>query len=172
VKHILAVLALVAFLPQAHAQTRIADAAFVKAMTPPAEFDHRHKGIVIITRTKDQAETRKLCAVPFPMPLAIGCAKTVLAGTILVGCEIVISPDSVIALSGLTLEFVKRHEIAHCNGWPADHRGAREPARQPLVDSADLPLAGIPHEVGIILAGARTKAGRAEFEGHQEWASN
>ena len=116
-KHILAILALVAFAQQAQAQTRIADAAFVKAMTPPAEFD-------ITTRTQDQAETRKLCPIPFPQPLAIGCART-----IPVGCELIISPDSVIALAGLTLEFVKRHETAHCNGWPADHRGAREPAR-------------------------------------------
>jgi hypothetical protein len=124
VKHILAILALVAFTQQAQAQTRIPDAAFVKAMTPPAEFDRPYKGITIITRTKDQAETRKLCPIPFPQPLAIGCART-----IPVGCELIISPDSVIALAGLTLEFVKRHETAHCNGWPADHRGAREPAR-------------------------------------------
>jgi hypothetical protein len=122
-KHILAILALVAFTQQAQAQKRIADAAFVKAMTPPAEFDHPYKGIVIITRTKDQAETRRLCPVSFPQ-LAIGCAKA-----IPVGCELVISPDSIIALAGLSLEFVTRHETAHCNGWPADHGGAREPAR-------------------------------------------
>jgi hypothetical protein len=67
--------------------------------------------------------------VPFPQPLAVACAKIVLAGTVPIGCELIISPDSIIALAGLTLEFVKRHEIAHCNGWPADHRGAREPAR-------------------------------------------
>jgi hypothetical protein len=101
----------------ARSETRIARPAFVKAMTPPAEFDHPYKGIVIITRTKDQAETRRLCPLAFPQPLAIGSAKT-----IPVGCELIISPDSVIALAGLTLEFVKRHETAHCNGWPADHR--------------------------------------------------
>ena len=33
--------------------------------------------------------------------------------------------DEVVASLGFTTpEFVLRHEIAHCNGWPADHRGA------------------------------------------------
>jgi hypothetical protein len=166
VKHILAAIALVAFAQQAHAQTCIADAA----------FDPACKGTLVVTRTQDQAETRKLCpTAAFTQPLAIGCTIINVAG-----CWVIISPDDVIALAGLTLEFVKRHETAHCNGWPADHRGHANPPANPfyrpkaaaLVDSADLPLAGIPHEVGIILAGARTKAGRAEFEGHQEWASN
>jgi hypothetical protein len=114
---ILIIAALVAFSQQVQAKARIADAAFVKAMTPPAEYDHPYKGIVIITRTKDQAETRRLCPTAvFNQPLAIGCART-----IPVGCELVISPNGVIALAGLSLEFVTRHELAHCNGWPQDH---------------------------------------------------
>jgi hypothetical protein len=80
VKHILAILALVACTQQAQAETRIADAAIVKALTPPAEFDHPYKGIIILTRTKDQAETRKLCPIPFPQQLALGCARTIPVG--------------------------------------------------------------------------------------------
>jgi hypothetical protein len=25
---------------------------------------------------------------------------------------------------GLTMDITMRHETAHCNGWPGDHRGA------------------------------------------------
>jgi hypothetical protein len=118
IKIILAVLALVAFTQQAQAQQRTALPADIRAATPPAEFDHPYTGQLITTRTLDQAETRWLCPVPFPHALALGCAKVMFWR----GCQIIISPDSVLAEAGMTLEFVKRHEIAHRNGWPTDHR--------------------------------------------------
>jgi hypothetical protein len=40
-------------------------------------------------------------------------------------CAIVMAPDDVITKAGFPPALVLRHEIAHCNGWPADHRGAR-----------------------------------------------
>jgi hypothetical protein len=35
------------------------------------------------------------------------------------------APDDVITKAGFPPELIKRHEIAHCNGWPGDHRDAR-----------------------------------------------
>jgi hypothetical protein len=94
--------------------------ANIKAGTPPAEYDHPYTGTgtLVITRTQDQAETRKLCPTPF-FNIALGCAIRNAAG-----CWVIISPDSVIARAGLKYDFVKRHEIAHCNGWPTDHSRA------------------------------------------------
>jgi hypothetical protein len=109
VKHILAIIALVAFMQQAQAQQYTALPATIKAGTPPAEYDHPYKGNLVITRTADQAETRKLCPVPFPLALALGCTIQNVAG-----CWVIISPDSVIALAGMTYEFVRRHEIELC----------------------------------------------------------
>lgn len=40
-------------------------------------------------------------------------------------CNIYIASPQVIAGAGFTTEVVKRHEIGHCNGWPATHEGAR-----------------------------------------------
>lgn len=41
-------------------------------------------------------------------------------------CRVIILADAVIEALGFTTpEFVLRHEIAHCNGWPATHIGAR-----------------------------------------------
>ena len=113
------------FAQHAQAQTRTrALPATIKSATPPAEFDHPYTGQLTITRTKDQAETRWLCTpADFPQALALGCAKVMMGG----GCRIIISPDSVLAEAGMTLEFVKRHEMAHCNGWPQDHRRAKQP---------------------------------------------
>jgi hypothetical protein len=49
-------------------------------------------------------------------------------------CWIVMVPDDQIKAAGLPVELVKRHEIAHCNGWPADHHGAL-----PYVEWAEVP---------------------------------
>jgi hypothetical protein len=50
---------------------------------------------------------------------ALGCAHLAAQE-----CKIVLAADSVIIAAGHPPELVKRHEIAHCNGWPADHPGA------------------------------------------------
>jgi hypothetical protein len=35
-------------------------------------------------------------------------------------CEIVIADDDILKDAGWTFEIVKRHEEAHCGGWPND----------------------------------------------------
>jgi hypothetical protein len=121
-KHILAVIALVAVTYPAQAQQPIAQHAVIKplAVLPPVEYDRPYTGTLVTTRTQDQAQTRYLCQ-PIPFPLALGCAYRFPTG-----CWVIISPDNVIAAAGLSFDIVTRHEIAHCNGWPPDHRGARE----------------------------------------------
>jgi hypothetical protein len=36
----------------------------------------------------------------------------------------VVAPEADMKVVGLTMDITLRHEIAHCNGWPGDHRGA------------------------------------------------
>jgi hypothetical protein len=105
----------------ARGDSRSATRAFLAAMTPPEEFAHPYPGKLVITRTADEAETRRRCTPLSFTHLALGCAKPIPAG-----CEIIISSDRVIAGAGLTFEFVIHHEIGHCNGWPADHSRVKQ----------------------------------------------
>jgi hypothetical protein len=43
-------------------------------------------------------------------------------------CEIFIGNDDVLRNADTTIEAVRRHEIAHCNGWPYHHPGMRNAA--------------------------------------------
>jgi hypothetical protein len=45
--------------------------------------------------------------------------------TTAIGCVMILGSDEIIKAGGLSVEVVKRHERAHCNGWPKDHPGAR-----------------------------------------------
>ena len=47
-------------------------------------------------------------------------------GLLLPVCDIYIVEDGVLKASHYTLAFVLRHELAHCNGWPGNHPGARK----------------------------------------------
>jgi hypothetical protein len=40
-------------------------------------------------------------------------------------CKIIIAADAIIRMNGFDPDLVYRHEIGHCHGWPADHKGAR-----------------------------------------------
>jgi hypothetical protein len=90
---------------------------------PPMEYDHPYGGELTIHLAKDQAEVRATCPnSKFPPIGALGCALLHPNGK---QCWIVLAPDADIVAVGHTTEIVKRHEIGHCNGWPADHAGAR-----------------------------------------------
>jgi hypothetical protein len=49
-------------------------------------------------------------------------------------CLIVLSPDA-LRTAGFPLDLAVRHETAHCNGWPADHKGAL-PFEPPVLNAA------------------------------------
>jgi hypothetical protein len=92
-------------------------------LMPPKEYDHPYSGPgkLQITYAKSQDEVRGLCPLaPFPKAGAFGCAHPVSPQ----GCWIIVAPVADMKTVGLTMDITLRHEIAHCNGWPSDHRGA------------------------------------------------
>jgi hypothetical protein len=91
-------------------------------LVPPKEFDHPYPapGKVIVVPARDQNHVRELCPKAVFKEAALGCAHLTSSWD----CKIVVAADDVIKAAGFPPELVKRHEIAHCNGWPADHRGA------------------------------------------------
>lgn len=91
---------------------------------PPEEYDRPYKGHIIMVRPETMEETAKLC----------GNAKTNLGYMLACSyqwgdtlCRIIMAPNDEITKRGHKPEWVLRHEIGHCNNWPADHRGARRP---------------------------------------------
>jgi hypothetical protein len=90
-------------------------------LVPPKEYDRPFSGTVIVVPARDQKHVREMCprAAFNPGFPALACAY--LEATV---CRIVMAPDADIKAAGFPPELVKRHEIGHCNGWPADHWGA------------------------------------------------
>jgi hypothetical protein len=84
---------------------------------PAVEFDRPYTGTLIFTVADETTEVQKACNGPGP---ALGCSLLYANR-----CLVVLAPDNVIKAHDWTTEAVKRHEIAHCNGWPSDHRGWR-----------------------------------------------
>jgi hypothetical protein len=91
-------------------------------LAPPKEYDHPYTGpgVLRIIYAKSQDEVRQLCPrTVFPKAGAYGCAPSNYEG-----CVVVIAPEADVKAVGLWMSLLIRHEIAHCNGWPGDHRGA------------------------------------------------
>jgi hypothetical protein len=98
-------------------------------LNPPEHYDHPYNGPLVVTVARDETHVRELCpSAKFTLGVALGCSVR----HVTEGCWVVLAPEAVISAAGFPPELVKRHEIAHCNGWPADHRGAR-----PFVDWAE-----------------------------------
>jgi hypothetical protein len=108
--------------PAAAQSTSAAAAAAGERLLPPKEFDHPFAGKLIVLTAFDQDDVRRLCPDSKFSPTigALGCAPGIGPKR----CRIVLAPDADIIKAGFPPELVKRHEIAHCKGWPADHRGA------------------------------------------------
>jgi hypothetical protein len=88
---------------------------------PPEEYDHPYEGRLVIQEAKDQDEVRRLCPYPFAME-PLGCSYRI-PGIRL--CAIVKVSDEQIRAAGHDPDVFMRHEIGHCNSWPAHHPGAR-----------------------------------------------
>jgi hypothetical protein len=86
---------------------------------PPVEFDRPFEGVLMMQRLEDEATVRRVCPSS-NLGVALGCAYRHREG-----CLIIMVPDEVIRSYKLSPETVLRHEIGHCHGWPADHKGAR-----------------------------------------------
>ena len=80
---------------------------------PPQQYDRPYEGKLIVTRGNEYDMT-SLCPKT-SLPITLGCAFLRQAK-----CEIVIADDDILKDAGWTFEIVKRHEEAHCGGWPND----------------------------------------------------
>ena len=79
-------------------------------LEPPAQYNHPYDGPVV-ELVMPVAEVRALCASQGASPRGVACSW-VSDGT----CYIVLPSDEQVPISTY-----RRHETAHCNGWPADH---------------------------------------------------
>jgi hypothetical protein len=97
---------------------------FDRRILPPPEYDRPYEGNLSEMRV-DREWLDKLCPAPQPLACAIRTST---------GCQIIIGDDDILQAAGLTLDIVRRHERAHCAGWPGDHPGARVwiPSRPPV----------------------------------------
>jgi hypothetical protein len=85
---------------------------------PPTEFDRPYAGQVVITKWNDYSLIRHICK---DVPSAIACSYRTYDGVSgeALSCLIMLGP---VAHNDAR---VMQHEMAHCNGWPGDHPGAR-----------------------------------------------
>lgn len=84
---------------------------YVAELEPPTQYNHPYNGQVI-ERVMPEAEVRVLCTSRGASGPFVACAW-VSDGA----CYIVLPNDEPAPVATY-----RRHEIAHCNGWPADHR--------------------------------------------------
>jgi hypothetical protein len=80
------------------------------ALEPPAQYNHPYNGQVV-ERVMPETEVRSVCMSMGLDLLTVACSWYS-AGT----CYIVLPNDGQAPIATF-----RRHEIAHCNGWPADH---------------------------------------------------
>jgi hypothetical protein len=104
-------------------------AEFRRDGTPPKQYDVPYTGKLTIERIDDAEalDGEKLCMLK-PMANRVGCAVGPANGS---WCTVYIASDALLKkkypsadtrkLFGLTYDEILRHELAHCNGWPADH---------------------------------------------------
>jgi hypothetical protein len=81
---------------------------------PPERFDHAYDGVVI-EKLLTLEETRKLCTAIGVGPYD-GCAGYISLEDGTKACLIILPTDGFDSV-----EAYRRHEISHCNGWPANH---------------------------------------------------
>ena len=87
---------------------------------PPPEYDKPFPGK--LTEIRVPPETMRAICPKTIFPLTLACAYPTRDQS---ECLIIMLSDELIKAAGWTPEIVRRHEVGHCNGFPADHRGAR-----------------------------------------------
>jgi hypothetical protein len=92
----------------------------VYAVLPPAEYDKPFGGKLTEIRV-GPGIMRAMCPKTQYDP-TLACAYTTSDRS---ECVVIMVSDELIRARGWTPEIVRRHEVGHCNGFPADHRGAR-----------------------------------------------
>jgi hypothetical protein len=89
-----------------------------EAEVPPARFDRAFAGKLTVQEVS-AGQVERMCAAAGPRNS--GCAFWDLGGAGGDRCTIVIAPEAELRAKGATRAGVLRHEIGHCNGWPAHH---------------------------------------------------
>lgn len=84
---------------------------------PPPQYDYLFPGPIIITRKASMNDLNAVCG---GNRLLGACGARVAYS-----CQIFILPDNQLADLVMSFWATIRHEIGHCNGWPADHPGRR-----------------------------------------------
>ena len=85
-------------------------AHYAARLEPPTRYDHPYNGRVV-ERVVPKAEVPSLC-MPMGADLLAAACSLEGNGT----CSIVLPSDGRAPVATF-----RRHEIAHCNGWPANH---------------------------------------------------
>ena len=85
-------------------------AHYAARLEPPARYNHPYAGPVI-ERVVPEVEVRSLC-----MSMGSDATGTACSWQSKGTCYIVLPSDA-----RAPVETFRRHEIAHCNGWPANH---------------------------------------------------
>ena len=85
-------------------------------LAPPPRYDHPYRDGPVIEKLLTLEETRKLCT-SIGVGQVDGCAGYVTMSDGTKACFIVLPTDG----PDPDLDRYRRHETAHCNGWPANH---------------------------------------------------
>jgi hypothetical protein len=110
---------------------------------PPVKYDKPYTGELIIGRVATQQEIRALCPEYNKLKTpATACTKT--PHNDATRCYIFIVSDQVLKTIGSNYALVLRHELAHCNGWPADHAGGKKISISTRVELPKLPTKYLP----------------------------
>jgi hypothetical protein len=91
-----------------------------RPIIPPVEFDQPYEGKLQIDMYDNMDTTTALCPkLPLGKP-EIACAYPGKDS-----CRVILPSKALAAKIGWDHSAIYRHEIGHCNGWGADHSGAR-----------------------------------------------
>lgn len=86
---------------------------FLMAVPPPERYDYEYKGELTILRLSKEEANRRCDALRTSRTGSVaGCTLRYSD----MKCTIILNRESVINEASLL-----RHEVAHCNGWPAHH---------------------------------------------------
>ncbi len=83
---------------------------YLAELEPPAQYNHPYNGPVV-ERVMPEAEVRLLCMSRGADPGGVACSWLSDGA-----CYIALPDDEQAPVSTY-----RRHELAHCNGWPANH---------------------------------------------------
>jgi hypothetical protein len=93
----------------------------VMTLMPPAQYDHA-PSVTVIEHVLPAAEVDRLCHTRKGAPAGL-----------LTGCSVRNGNDGKCYIVHIGDKDIRRHEIAHCNGWPHDHPGGWWDVTQPGV---------------------------------------